>query len=166
METGRFRYLGALVAVTAGLLTAACGGGADASPSALSTSAPSTATATRTPASTQAAFCAQLKRNDYEIPSFSGRVPDPAVLVPELTRGAGLMRQADPPAAIARDWAGVIADLDDFAVAYASIDVHDPASFGDFERQNGPLISRLAAELRRLQSYAETTCGVQPLSSS
>jgi len=143
------------------VLLAACGGGSDTKSSAASGS--TTAGSSAAPSSTAqpSKFCVDATTTLNGLsPAFSSNAATPSSLAPVLERAATQVRAIQPPAEISTDWAQLADGLDQFATAYASVDVNDPASATAFQQKNSALLAKLTTAVTHVQAYMVKNCGL------
>lgn len=151
------------LSVTAAVvLLAACGGGSDTQSSAASGS--TTASSSAAPSSSTAQpskFCVDATTTLNGLsPAFSSNAASPSSLAPVLKKAATQVRAIQPPAEISTDWAQLADGLDQFATAYASVDVNDPASATAFQQKNSALLAKLTTAVTHVQAYMVKNCGL------
>jgi hypothetical protein len=153
------------LSVTAAVaLLAACGGGSDRQNSAASASS-TAASSSAASAATGSKFCTDATNTLNGLaPAFSSSTAesDPASLAPVLKKAATSVRAIQPPAEIGGDWATLADGLDQFASAYASVNVNDPASASAFQKQNSTLLAKLTTAVTHVQGYMVKNCGLSP----
>ena len=141
------------------VLLSACGGSGDDN-SASSSSARSSASET----SAQAAgseFCTEAAGALSSVePAFSGTENDPAQLAPALQQAADKVRAIDAPSEISSDWAALADGIEQFAQAFASVDVNDPASATALQQRTGEIIGSLSTSATKVQTYLAQKCGI------
>jgi hypothetical protein len=151
---------GLSVAAAVVLLTA-CGGSDDEN-SASSSSSASTSSASETSAgASDSAFCteAQSALQDVE-PAFSGGGDDPAALATALQDAADQVRTIDPPSEIETDWTALADGIEQFAQAFADVDVNDPASASQLQQRSTEIIGSLSTSATNVQNYLASECGL------
>lgn len=154
------------VAAAVVLLTA-CGGGSGSEKSAASGTPATSSSATQSTAGTASAFCTKATTTLNGLsPAFTASQSDPSKLAPLLTQAADQVRAIQPPAEIGTDWTALADGLDQFATAYAHVNVNDPAAASAFQQQNSALLTTLTGAVTHVQSYMEKNCGLAPASSA
>jgi hypothetical protein len=77
-----------------------------------------------------------------------------------LEQAATKVRAIQPPAEIGTDWTQLADGLHQFASAYGSVDVNDPASASAFQQKNSALLAKLSTAVTHVQAYMVKNCGL------
>ena len=151
---------GISVAAAVVLLTA-CGGSDDSSSeSAASTTATSSASESGDASGSE--FCTQAADALSQIePAFTGQGNDPAALAPALQQAADRVRSIDPPSEIATDWSALADGIEQFAQAFAEVDVNDPASASALQQRTAEIVGSLSTSATSVQTYLSNECGLE-----
>jgi ABC-type phosphate transport system substrate-binding protein len=152
---------GLSVAAAVVLLTAC--GGSDGEDSASSESSASSSSAAETTAgASDSEFCTEAAAALAKVePAFSGS-QDPAALAPALQQAADDVRAIDAPPDIAEDWTALGDGIEQFAEAFAEVDVNDPASAAAFQQRTTEIVGELTASATTVQNYLADECGLDP----
>ncbi|MGZ4566419.1 MAG: hypothetical protein ACXVFZ_06230 [Blastococcus sp.] len=143
------------------VLLAACGGGSDTKSSAASGSTTAGSSSAPSSAAHPSKFCVDATTTLNGLsPAFSSNAASPSSLAPVLKKAATQVRAIQPPAEIRTDWAQLADGLDQFASAYASVNVNDPASASAFQQQNSALLAKLTTAVTHVQAYMVKNCGL------
>jgi hypothetical protein len=86
---------------------------------------------------------------------------EPGELGPLLQEGAAEVRQIEPPAEIASDWAALADALDQIAVAFTGVDVSDPAAQQALGRKIAELQGPLNSASTNVENYLRDECGLE-----
>jgi len=149
-----------LAVAAAVVLLAGCGGSDDKS-AASSTSASRSTTAQSSASAGDSEFCTQAAAALQDVePAFTGSGDDPSALATALQHAADQVRTIHPPAAIADDWKSLADGIEQFAKAFAGVDVHNPAAAASLEKRSSEIIGGLTAAATKVQTYLATTCGI------
>jgi hypothetical protein len=150
-----------LVVAAAAVLLTACGGSGDdeASSSPNSTETSSSAPETSADAA-DSEFCTQAAAIQERVGSTFNDQSDLTNLPAALIQAAEEVRQVEPPAEIAEDWAALADGIDQVAAAIASVDVDDPDAAATFEQQVAPLQQELAGSSANVSAYLQDECGL------
>ncbi|SNR35902.1 hypothetical protein [Blastococcus mobilis] len=151
-----------LSAAAAVVLLTACGG-SDGEESASSESSASSSSAAQTTAGESGSeFCTQAREALEQIePAFSGS-GDPTALAPALQQAADDVRAIEAPAEISSDWTALGDGIEQFAQAFAAVDVNDPASASAFQQRTTEIVGSLTSSATNVQSYLTEECGIDP----
>jgi Flp pilus assembly protein TadD len=152
---------GLTVAAAAVLLTAC--GGSDGEESAASESSASSSSAAET-TSTQAdsQFCTEAAGALEQVePAFTGSGNDPAALATALQAAADDVRAIEPPSEIESDWTALADGIEQFAQAFAGVDLQDPASATQLQQRTTEIIGSLSTSATNVQTYLATECGLE-----
>ncbi|TFV86460.1 hypothetical protein [Blastococcus sp. CT_GayMR16] len=157
---------GLSVAAAVVLLTA-CGGSGDDDNQSSASSATSSSASETTADAAASEFCTQAADalNDVE-PAFSGQGSDPAALAPALQEAADKVRAIDPPSEISSDWTALADGIEQFAQAFAEVNVNDPASASALQQRTTEIIGSLSTSATNVQTYLATECGLETPSGS
>ena len=150
-----------LSVAAAAVLLAACGGGSGTASSAASGSSTASSSAAPSSAAQPSKFCVDATTTLNGLsPAFSSNAASPSSLAPVLKKAAMQVRAIQPPAEIGTDWAQLADGLDQFASAYASVNVNDPAAASAFQQQNSALLAKLSTAVTHVQAYMVKNCGL------
>jgi hypothetical protein len=141
------------------LLTGCSGSGKDDS---ASSSSKASSSASKTSAEAAGSeFCTKAAEALSEVePAFTGG-SDPTGLAPALQQAADKVRSIDPPSEISDDWAALADGIEQFAQAFASVNLNDPASATQLEQRTNELIGSLSTSATNVQNYLASKCGLQ-----
>jgi hypothetical protein len=144
------------------VLLSACGGSGDDASAASSSSAPSSAAETSAEA-TGSEFCTQAGAALSKVAPALTAAPgtDPTTLAPALQEAADDVRAIDPPSEIAADWSAIADGIEQFAQAYAQVNVNDPASATALQQRAGEIIGTLSTSATNVQTYLAQQCNLQ-----
>jgi hypothetical protein len=152
---------GLSVAAAAVLLTACGGSGNDNSASSSSSATSSSASETSADAASSQ-FCTQAADALSQVePAFTGQGGDPASLAPALQQAADKVRAIDPPSDIAADWTALADGIEQFAQAFAEVNVNDPASASALQQRTTEIIGSLSTSATNVQTYLAEKCGLE-----
>jgi hypothetical protein len=146
---------GLSVAAAAVLLTACGGSGNDNSASTSSSASGTSADAASSEFCTQAADALSQVE-----PAFTGQGGDPASLAPALQQAADKVRAIDPPSDIAADWTALADGIEQFAQAFAEVNVNDPASASALQQRATELLGQVSTSATNVQTYLAEKCGL------
>ena len=143
------------------VLLSACGGSGNDTSASSSSSARSSAS--QTSAETAGSeFCTQAAAALSSVePAFTASGTDPTTLAPALQQAADQVRSIDPPSEISSDWAALADGIEQFAQAFASVDVNDPASAAALQQRTSQILGSLSASATNVQTYLSEQCGLQ-----
>jgi hypothetical protein len=157
---------GLSVAAAAVLLTACSGSGDDDSASSSSSGTSSSASETSADAA-GSEFCTEAAAALSEVePAFTGQGGDPAALAPALQRAADQVRAIEPPSQISSDWTALADGIEQFAQAFAEVNVNDPASASALQQRTTEIIGSLSTSATNVQNYLGEECGLETPSES
>jgi hypothetical protein len=140
------------------VLLAGCGGSGNDT-SASSSSRTSTSKTSAPAAGSE--FCTQAAAALSEIePAFTGQSSDPTALAPALQKAADEVRAIHPPSQIAYDWAALADGIQQFAQAFASVNLNDPASATQLQQRTNELIGSLSTSATHVETYLSSKCGL------
>jgi len=149
-------------AVTAAaVLLTACGGSGDDEASSSASSSETTSASESSADAADSEFCTEAAAIQERVGSTFNDQSDPAGLPQALTQAAEEVRQVEPPAEIADDWAALADGIDQIAAAIASVDFNDPNAAATFEQQVAPLQQELAGASANVSSYLQNECGLE-----
>jgi hypothetical protein len=149
------------VAATAVLLTA-CGGSNGGGSSASASSQTSSSASESSAGAADSGFCTQAADALGKVePAFTGQGNDPAKLAPALRDAADEVRAIKAPSEIAADWTALADGLEQFADAFANVDVNDPASASALQQRTTQIIGQLSAPAAKVQTYLADRCGLE-----
>lgn len=151
---------GLAVTASAVLLTA-CGGSGDDEASSSSSTSETTSASESSADAADSEFCTEAAAIQERVGSTFNNQSDPAGLPQALTQAASEVRQVEPPAEIASDWAALADGIDQIAAAIASVDFNDPNAAATFEQQVAPLQQELAGASANVSSYLQDECGLE-----
>jgi hypothetical protein len=150
---------GLSVAAAVALLTAC--GGSDDETSASSSSSESSSSASETSAA-DSQFCTDAEAAFRNVePAFNGGGDDPAALSTALQDAADQVRTIDPPSEIETDWNALADGIEQFAQAFAEVDVNDPASATELQQRTGKIIGGLSTSATNVEDYLASECGIE-----
>ena len=139
------------------LLTGCSGSGKDNSAS----SSSKTSASENTAKAAGSEFCTKAAQALSEVePAFTGQGADPSGLAPALQQAADKVRSIDPPSEISKDWAALADGIEQFAQAFASVNLNDPASATQLEQRTNELISKLSTSATNVETYLSSKCGL------
>jgi hypothetical protein len=152
-----------LTAAAALVLLTACGGdsggggSASSAPAETSSSAPEEADA---PAA-DSEFCTQAQALVTTLESAFSDQSDPTSLTQQFQQTADAMRGIEAPDEIAGDWTTLADGLEQYAQAFAELDINDPASASEFQQRTAPLEADLTTAGTNVENYLTTECGIE-----
>jgi hypothetical protein len=150
-----------LSAVAAVVLLTACGG-SDGEESASSESSASSSSAAETTGPADPEFCTQAAAALEQVePAFTGQGNDPAALATALQDAADEVRAIDAPSEIQSDWTALADGIEQFAQAFAGVDLNDPAAVTQLQQRSTEIIGSLSTSATNVQSYLATECGLE-----
>lgn len=152
---------GALSVAAVVVLVSACGG-SDESSSSASESGETSAGATRSSAAPPAdsEFCTKAGSIQQRV-TASFTESDPADLGALLQQGADEVRETEPPAEIAADWAALADGLEQVAASFAGVDLDDPAAQQALGRKIAELQGPLSTASTNVETYLRDECGLE-----
>jgi hypothetical protein len=150
-----------LVAAAAAVLLTACGGSGDDEASSSSSTSETTSASESSADAAGSEFCTEAAAIQERVGSTFDDQSDPAGLPQALTQAAEEVRQVEPPAEIASDWAALADGIDQIAAAIASVDFNDPNAAATFEQQVAPLQQELSGASANVSSYLQNECGLE-----
>jgi hypothetical protein len=150
-----------LAVTAAAVLLAACGGSGDDDASSSSSSSETTSASESSADGADSEFCMEAAAIQERVGSTFNDQSDLAGLPQALTQAAEEVRQVEPPAEIASDWAALADGIDQIAAAIASVDFNDPNAAATFEQQVAPLQQELAGASANVSSYLQNECGLE-----
>lgn len=155
----RIQSLGALSAAAVVLLSA-CGGSGESSSASGSGVTSSSASRSSAAPSTGSEFCTAAGSIQQRAASTftESDAADPGAL---LQQGAADVREIEPPAEIAADWAALADGLDQVAASFAGVDLTDPAAKLALGRKIAELQGPLGAASTRVEAYLRDACGLR-----
>jgi hypothetical protein len=139
------------------VLLAACGGsdeGGSASGSSESSASETSA------AAADSEFCTEAGSIQERV-SASFTEADPSSLGQVLQEGVDQIRSIEPPAEIASDWAALADGLEQIAVAFADVDLSDPAAQQELGRKVAELQGPLDTASTNVENYLRDECGIE-----
>ena len=140
------------------VLLSACGGSdEDGSASGASESSPS---ASETAAAADSEFCTEAGAIQERV-TASFTEADPSSLGQVLQEGVAEIRGIEPPAEIASDWAALADGLEQIAVAFADIDLTDPAAQQELGQKVAELQGPLDTASTNVENYLRDECGIE-----
>ena len=149
-------------AVTAAaVLLTACGGSGDDEASSSSSSETTSSASESSADAADSEFCTEAAAIQERVGSTFNDQSDLASLPQALTQAAQEVREVDPPAEIASDWAALADGIDQIAAAIGSVDFSDPNAAATFEQQVAPLQQQLAGASANVSSYLQDECGLE-----
>jgi hypothetical protein len=149
-----------LAVTAAAVLLTACGGSGDDEESS-SGSGETTSSASESSAdAADSEFCTEAAAIQERVGSTFNDQSDLANLPQALTEAADEVRQVEPPAEIASDWAALADGIDQIAAAIGSVNFNDPNAAATFEQQVAPLQQELAGASANVSSYLQDECGL------
>jgi hypothetical protein len=151
---------GALSVAAVVVLVSGCGGSdEDASASAASETSAGATTSSAAP-SADSEFCTKAGSIQQRVAStFTESAP--ADLGALLQQGAKEVREIEPPADIAADWAALADGLDQVAASFAGVDLDDPAAKQALGRKIAELQKPLTTASNNVEDYLRDECGLQ-----
>jgi hypothetical protein len=156
---------GLSVAAAVALLTA-CGSSGNDNSASSSSAASSSASETSANAA-GSKFCTQAAAALSSVsPALSGTENDPAALAQALQQAADKVRAIHPPSEISSDWTKLSDGIQQFAQAFASANVNDPASASALQQRSAQIIGSLTAAANHVQTYLSDRCGLTAPSES
>jgi hypothetical protein len=72
------------------------------------------------------------------------------------------MRAIEPPSEISADWTALADGIEQFAEAFAEVDVDDPASASAFQQRSTEIAGELSSSASNVQAYLAEECGLDP----
>ena len=150
-----------LTVTAAAVLLTACGGSGDDEASSSSSSSETTSASESSADAAGSEFCTEAAAIQERVGSTFDDQSDPAGLPQALTQAAEDVRQVEPPAEIASDWAALADGIDQIAAAIGSVDFSDPNAAATFEQQVAPLQQELAGASANVSSYLQNECGLE-----
>ncbi|TFV92244.1 hypothetical protein E4P40_03325 [Blastococcus sp. CT_GayMR20] len=150
-----------LAVTAAAVLLTACGGSGDDEASSTSSAGETTSASESSADAADSEFCTEAAAIQERVGSTFDDQADPAGLPQALTQAAEEVRQVEPPAEIASDWAALADGIDQIAAAIASVDFNDPNAAATFEQQVAPLQQELAGASANVSSYLQNECGLE-----
>ena len=151
-----------LAVTAAAVLLTACGGSGDDEASSSSSSSETTSSASESSAGAAGSeFCTEAAAIQERVGSTFNDQSDLASLPQALTQAATEVREVEPPAEIASDWAALADGIDQIAAAIGSVDFSDPNAAATFEQQVAPLQQELAGASANVSSYLQDECGLE-----
>jgi len=149
----------ALSVAAAVVLLSACGGSDEDNSAAGSSEATSSASESGAPAA-GSQFCTEAAGIQEKVgASFDEQ--DPAGLGAALKEGAAEIRGIEPPAEIAADWNALADGLDQIAVAFAEVDLTDPAAQQVLGQKIAELQGPLDTASTNVETYLREECGLE-----
>jgi len=156
---------GVSVAAAVVLLTAC--GGSDKNTSASSSSKASASASETTAGAARSVFCTQAAAALSSVsPALSGKENDPAALAQALQQAADKVRAIHAPSEISSDWTKLSDGIQQFAQAFASANVNDPASASALQQRSAQISGSLTAAATHVQTYLSDKCGLSAPSES
>jgi hypothetical protein len=150
-----------LAVTAAAVLLTACGGSGDDEASSSASSSETTSASESSADAADSQFCTEAAAIQERVGSTFNDQSDPTGLPQALTQAAEEVRQVEPPAEIASDWAALADGIDQIAAAIASLDFNDPNAAATFEQQVAPLQQELAGASANVSSYLQDECGLE-----
>jgi hypothetical protein len=71
------------------------------------------------------------------------------------------VRTIDPPSEIETDWNALADGIEQFAQAFAEVDVNDPASATELQQRTGKIIGGLSTSATNVEDYLASECGIE-----
>jgi hypothetical protein len=150
---------GLSVAAAVVLLTAC--GGSDKESSASSSSSSDSSASETSAAAADSEFCNEAASALEQVePAFTGGGEDPAALATALQDAADQVRTIDPPSKIEKDWTALADGIEQFAQAFAAVDVNDPATATELQQRSSEIIGSLTTSATNVQNYLAGECGI------
>ena len=151
-----------LIAAAALVLLTACSGDSGGNDAASSASQETSSSAPETSAAPEAdsEFCTQAQALVTTLEAAFTNQSDPTSLTEQFQQTAAAMRGIEPPQEIADDWTTLAEGLDQYAAAFAQLDVDDPASASTFQQQTAPLQAELTTAGTNVENYLTNQCGI------
>ncbi|SFF57199.1 hypothetical protein [Blastococcus tunisiensis] len=144
------------------VLVTACGGSDDEDAASSESSASTSSAAETTAEQDDSEFCTQAAAAFEQVePAFTGGGEDPAALATALQQAADDVREIEPPSEIESDWASLADGIEQFAQAFADVDVNDPASAAELQERSTEIIGELTTSATNVQTYLTTECGLE-----
>jgi hypothetical protein len=84
------------------------------------------------------------------------------VLAPALQQAADDVRAIEAPSEISSDWTALADGIEQFAQAFAEVDVNDPASASAFQQRTTEIVGSLSSSATNVQTYLAEECGIDP----
>jgi hypothetical protein len=140
------------------VLLSACGGSDEGG----SESSASSSSASETSADAAASeFCTQAADALSQVePAFTDQGGDPAALAPALHAAADQVRAIEAPSEISEDWTALADGIEQFAQAFAEVNVNDPASQTALQQRTTEIIGTLSTSATNVQTYLTQECGL------
>jgi hypothetical protein len=144
------------------VLVTACGGSDDEDSAASESSASTSSAAETTAEQDDSEFCAEAEAAFEQVePAFTGGGEDPAALATALQQAADDVREIEPPSELESDWAALADGIEQFAQAFADVDVNDPASAAELQERSTEIIGELTTSATNVQTYLTSECGLE-----
>ena len=148
------------LSVAAAVLLSACTGSDEGSAASGSSTASSSASGSSAAPSAGSEFCTRAGSIQQRVASTFTE-SDPAQLGALLQEGAAEVRETEPPAEIAADWAALADGLEQVAASFAGVDLGDPASRQALGRRIAELQGPLNTASTNVENYLRDECGLQ-----
>ena len=142
------------------VLLSACGG-SDEGSDAASPSETGSAAAESTADAANSQFCTDAAAMQERVSSAFNDQSNPAALPQALQQAATEIRDVEPPAEIASDWAVFADGVQQIATAFAEIDFNDPNALATLQQQVGQLQGQLSTASTNVQNYLREECGLE-----
>jgi hypothetical protein len=154
------RSLTAMSVAAAVVLLTACSGSDDASSSPTSRATTSGASETSAPAA-DSEFCTDAAAIQERVTTTFSDQSDLASLPQSMQETAVAVREVEPPAEIAADWAALAAGLDQIAAALSTVRLNDPNAVAAAQQELiDPLLAQFAGPSANVAAYLRDQCGL------
>lgn len=155
-------YRGGLVAATAALLLTGCGGGSKDDTASTETTTSSSSSAAETTENTapqaDSEFCTEAAAIQQRVTaSLTGQ--DQSDLGDIFQQASEEIRDLEPPAEIADDWAAFADGIEEFA-AISQIDFTDQAAYQQWQQQAVQIQTKYGQAFGAVQTYLASECGL------
>ena len=150
----------ALCVTAVAVVLSACGGSDENSSAAGSSTSSSSASRSSAAPSADSEFCMRAGSIQQRVASTFTE-SDPADLGALLQQGAAEVRETEPPAEIAADWAALADGLEKVAAAFAGVDLNDPAAQQALGQKVAELQGPLNTASTNVENYLRDECGLQ-----